>query len=244
MPYFYVSLTTRKKIKLNSQGTTAILVFANSAKEDLVNKRIAKGERLFSELTKSTLQKAKNSGLPVFHISDDDQIGSSFGQRFTNAIASVFNNGFTNIIAIGNDTPHLKTQQLKLATEQLAKGKTVIGPSKDGGFYLLGLQKSNFEISEFQNLPWQRFSLYHKITMWLQKESSELVKLPALQDLDCEKDLKSILSFSDDLSPTLFLLIAQLIKRKRGLYYTNQNFSSSYPNSFPFNKGSPPVSFI
>ncbi|MEP2237567.1 MAG: DUF2064 domain-containing protein [Maribacter sp.] len=224
--------------------STAILVFANSAKQDLANKHILRGEELFDVLTRSTLKKAKKTGLPVFHFSDENQVGTSFGERFTNAIASVFNNGFSNIITIGNDTPHLKTHHLKHTAKQLAKGKTVIGPSIDGGFYLLGLQKSNFEASEFQNLPWQRLGLYHQISLWLHEESSELIKLPVLQDLDNERDLQSILSFSSDLSSTIVLLIIDILKTNRSLYYTNQNFSTLYPNSFPYNKGSPPVSFI
>jgi len=220
------------------------LVFANSAKQDLANKHILRGEELFDVLTRSTLKKAKDTGLPVFHFSDEDQVGTSFGERFTNAIASVFNNGFSNVITIGNDTPHLKTHHLKHTAQQLAMGKTVIGPSIDGGFYLLGLQKSNFEASEFKNLPWQRLGLYHQISLWLYQESSELIKLPVLQDLDNEKDLQSILSFSTGLSSTIFLLIINLLKSNRSLYYTNQNFSTLYSNSFPYNKGSPAVSFI
>jgi len=228
---------------LNSLST-AILVFANSAKQDLANKHILRGEELFDVLTRSTLKKAKDTGLPVFHFSDEDQVGTSFGERFTNAIASVFKNGFSNIITIGNDTPHLKTHHLKHTAQQLALGKTVIGPSIDGGFYLLGLQKSNFEASEFKNLPWQRLGLYHQISLWLHEESSELIKLPVLQDLDNERDLQSILSFSTGLSSTIFLLIINLLKSNRSLYYTNQNFSTLYSNSFPYNKGSPAVSFI
>ena len=229
---------------MNSQGTTAILVFANSAKEDLANKSIPKGEQLFDVLTKTTLKKAKNTGLPVFHFSDKDQVGANFGERFTNAIATVFDKGFSNLITIGNDTPHLKTQHLKHTANQLALGKTVIGPSIDGGFYLLGLQKSNFEVAEFQNLPWQRFSLYHQISLWLQEESSELIKLPVLQDLDNERDLHSILSFSFGLLSTLLLLIIGLLIRNRSLFYAKQNFSTLLPNSFLYNKGSPVVSFI
>lgn len=229
---------------MNSLSTTAILVFANSAKEDLANKHIAKGEQLFDVLTQTTLKKAKNTGLPVFHFSDKDQVGATFGERFTNTIANVFERGFSNIITIGNDTPHLKTQHLKHTAQQLAMGKTVIGPSNDGGFYLLGLQKSNFQVAEFQNLPWQRFSLYHQISLWLQEESSELIKLPVLQDLDNERDLESILSFSSGLSPTILLLIIGLLKRSRSLYYTKVSFSAIFPNSFLYNKGSPEVSFI
>ena len=229
---------------MNSLSTTAILVFANSAKEDLANKHIAKGEQLFDVLTQTTLKKAKNTGLPVFHFSDKDQVGATFGERFTNAIANVFERGFSNIITIGNDTPHLKTQHLRHTAQQLAMGKTVIGPSNDGGFYLLGLQKSNFQVAEFQNLPWQRFSLYHQISLWLQEESSELIKLPVLKDLDNERDLESILSFSSGLSSTILLLIIGLLKRSRSLYYTKVSFSAIFPNSFLYNKGSPEVSFI
>lgn len=226
------------------QGTTAILVFTNSAKEDLANKHIPQGEQLFDVLTQTTLKKAKNSGLPVFHFSDKDQVGVTFGERYTNAIATVFDKGFSNLITIGNDTPHLKTQHLKHTANQLALGKTVIGPSIDGGFYLLGIQKSNFDVTEFQKLPWQRFSLYHQISLWLQEESSELIKLPVLQDLDNERDLKSILSFSTDLSSTILLLIIGLLKRNKILFYASQNFSNLFPNSFLYNKGSPVVSFI
>lgn len=229
---------------MNSLNSTAILLFANSATEEMVHKCIPKGERLFDTLTKTTLLKAKKTGLPIFHITESDQIGSNFGERFTNAIASVFDKGFDNIITIGNDTPHLKTQQLKHTAKQLAMGKTVIGPSIDGGFYLLGLQKSNFDVSSFQNLPWQRFGLYHHILLWLQEESSELIKLPVLQDLDNEKDLKSILLFSKGLSSTLLLLIIALVQINKSLYYTNQNFFHLFPNSFLYNKGSPVVSFI
>ncbi|SIQ04881.1 TIGR04282 family arsenosugar biosynthesis glycosyltransferase [Maribacter ulvicola] len=223
---------------------TAILVFANSAKQDLANKHILKGEQLFDALTQTTLKKAKRTGLPVFHFSDENQVGASFGERFTNAIASVFDKGFSNIITIGNDTPHLKTQHLKHTAKQLAMGKTVIGPSIDGGFYLLGLQKSNFTVAEFKKLPWQRFSLYQQISLCLQEEASELIKLPVLQDLDNERDLRSILSFSAGLSSTLLSLIVSLLNINRNIYATNQNYSTLFPNSFPYNKGSPALSFI
>lgn len=134
MPYFYVSLTTRKKIELNSLGTTAILVFANSAKEDLANKGISKGEQLFNILTTATLRKAKNTGLPVFHFSDENQIGNSFGERFTNAIASVFEKGFTSVITIGNDTPHLKTQQLNILPNNWQRASPLLDHQLMAGF--------------------------------------------------------------------------------------------------------------
>ena len=229
---------------MNSLHTTAILVFANSAKEELVTKSIPKSEQLFEKLTKTTLSKAKKTGLPIFHLTEKEQIGSNFGERFTNAIAAVFDKGFDNIITIGNDTPHLKTQHLKNTVKQLKLGKTIIGPSVDGGFYLLGLQKSNFDVSKFKKLPWQRFILYNQISRWLQSESSELVKLPVLQDVDNVKDLRSLLLFSKTLSTSLILLIIGLLSLKNRLFHKKYHFINLFPNRCFYNKGSPEISFI
>ncbi len=229
---------------MNTLHTTAILVFANSAKEELVNKSIPNSEQLFNKLTQSTLLKAKNTGLPTFHFTDKDQVGCNFGERFTNAIAAVFDKGFDNIITIGNDTPHLKTQHLKNTAKQLALGKTIIGPSVDGGFYLLGLQKNNFDISKFEKLPWQRYGLYNQISTWLQSESSELVKLPVLQDVDNEKDLWSLLYFSKTLSASILLLIIGLLSVKIRLFHKKHNFINLLSNRCFYNKGSPEISFI
>jgi len=217
------------------------LLFANSAKEELVNKPIFKGEQLFDVLTQTTLNKAKRTGLPIFHFTENEQVGATFGERFTNAIAAVFDRGFDNIITIGNDTPHLKTQHLKKAAEQLALGKSVLGPSVDGGFYLLGLQKNNFDIDVLKNLPWHHLNLFNRISKWLQLASIETIKLPVLQDLDSEKDLKSILNFSKSLSSSILLLILSILDYFAVLNKQLTTFVDLFNNKSMYNKGSPRI---
>lgn len=229
---------------MNSLNSTAILLFANSAKQELANKSIIRSEKLFDNLTKATLLKAKRTGLPVYHFTEKEQLGTNFGERFTNAIANVFDKGFENIIAIGNDTPHLKTHHLKYTATQLSLGKPVLGASIDGGFYLLGLQRNNFDRKGFKNLPWQKCDLYQQISLYLRKNSLGIVQLPVLQDLDNENDLKSILSFSYSLSTPLLLVILRILNLIKNLYYTLDNFIQRYTASSNFNKGSPVVSFI
>lgn len=203
------------------------------------NKAIAKGEQLFDALTQTTLSKAKKTGLPIFHFTEKEQVGSNFGERFTNAIASVFAQGFDNIITIGNDTPHLRSQHLKRAAYQLSLGKTVIGPSADGGFYLLGLQKTNFDNAAFKNLPWQRFSLFGQISSWLLNESTELIKLPVLHDLDNEKDLKFVLNFSRSLTLYIRRLLTGILGYKHALFFNVKVFPVLFLNRSMYNKGSP-----
>ena len=221
--------------------TTAILVFTNSAAKELESKPIPRGGKLFDCLTQNTLQKAARTGLPVFHVTEKEQIGTNFGERFTNAIAAVLEQGFENIITIGNDTPHLKTEHLKKAAHQLQLGKTVIGPSVDGGFYLLGLQKINFDPTSFKNLPWQRFSLFNRISQWLQTNTSEIVRLPVLQDLDDEQDLKSILTFSRTLSSAMVKIIHTVLGCLCTLFFQPQRFNDPLISYSFYNKGSPKV---
>jgi glycosyltransferase A (GT-A) superfamily protein (DUF2064 family) len=238
---FYVSLTTKKKIKLNSPRTTAILVFANSAIKELECKAIANGEELFDTLTQTTLEKVKRTGLPFFHITEKEQVGGNFGERFTNAIATVFAQGFETIITIGNDTPHLNSQHLKKAAYQLSVGKTVIGPSADGGFYLLGLQKRDFDPTSFKNLPWQRLNLFNCISQLFNSASITTVILPVLQDLDTEHDLKSILRFSRSLNTFLRDILIRLIGYVHMLLYPRDLVFDQHLSNCPYNKGSPRV---
>jgi glycosyltransferase A (GT-A) superfamily protein (DUF2064 family) len=139
---------------MNSQ--TAILLFTQTAQEDCKNKHFQNGVELFSILNSQTLKTVKNSQLPFFIFTEKEQKGKTFGERFTNAITQVFKKGYTQIITIGNDCPQLKSEQLIQAAENFLMSKTTIGPTIDGGFYLLAFHKSLFDKNDFLNLPWQK----------------------------------------------------------------------------------------
>ncbi len=220
-------------------NNTAILVFANSAHTELAHKPIPKGEGLFEALTQETLRKVEKTGLPYFHFTETEQQGKSFGERFTNAIQAVFENGFDNIITIGNDTPQLKTGHLLKAHHALQEGKTVLGPSLDGGFYLMGINQSNFDQETFNRLPWQRFSLFHRISSLLNQTDSVLHQLPVLSDIDTFSDVKRLAAFRKSIAIALLQLLALSVQ----LSATLQCFVLSIFNFIflqqPSNKGSP-----
>lgn len=200
-----------------------------------------KGEVLFQKLTEGTIQKVKRTGLPYFHISDKDQRGSSFGERFTNAIQTVFDNGYDNIITIGNDTPQLQTAHLLKTKTALEAEKTILGPALDGGFYLMGIHKSNFDPEIFKSLPWQQFSLFNRISAILNQTDCLLYKLPVLGDLDTTKDVKRLVSFRKSLSSTLLNLLTLLLQFENQMADILVSlFSASFIRQ-PSNKGSPLV---
>ena len=139
---------------------TAILIFANSAEKQLISKSIASSD-FFNLLDSDTVKTVKKAGLPYFHFSEKEQIGHSFGERFTNAIETILNKGFQNVITLGNDIPNLTANLIVKAKNKLENSDYVLGPSTDGGFYLMGFKKAHFNKTDIQNLPWQQICLRH-----------------------------------------------------------------------------------
>ncbi|MHA7056389.1 TIGR04282 family arsenosugar biosynthesis glycosyltransferase [Aquimarina sp. M1] len=218
---------------------TAILVFVNSSKEELLHKPIIGGERLFTELTKKTLKVVKKAGLPYFVFTEKDQQGKTFGERFVHAIESTYGLGFENIITIGNDTPHLKKHHLLESAIQLENRKFVLGPSLDGGFYLMGLHKSQFNRSAFLNLPWQSKELAKNISNLIKTAKIEIAQLETLRDIDCINDLKTIAKLAFAFSTILKKIIYRIIHPKKEVFGSYKLLKDTYQISSFYNKGSP-----
>ena len=221
------------------QHDTAILVFANSPGEELRHKSIHKGVHLFDSLTNQTLSTVAKTPLPYFHFSEQEQLGTTFGERFTNAIQAIFDKGYEQIITIGNDTPQLQVAHILEAKKQLAANKFVLGPSTDGGFYLMGLHKSQFEPEAFLQLAWQTSNLSKQLLHLLNQGSTQIFKLRTLCDIDTQADVQSILSyayqFSKKLTKALLAAIGLLGNKP---LFSLQKFEP-LAISIRYNKGSP-----
>ena len=219
--------------------STAVLIFANSSQEEMRYKPLQKGEVLFDSLTNTVIRKVKQSKLTYFHISEKHQIGTSFGERFTNAVQSVFDRGFDKVITVGNDTPHLQTAHITTAAKALTDGKTVIGPSLDGGFYLMGIHKADFNRENFQNLPWQKFNLLKSLLDNLQENSFPIVHLPTFRDIDSIKDILSLVNHIRSISVSIQRLFALCLLVKQRFFFLEENLYTSILLQNPYNKGSP-----
>ncbi|MCK0132709.1 DUF2064 domain-containing protein [Arenibacter sp. S6351L] len=219
--------------------TTAILVFANSSEEELKHKAIPKGSVLFQGLTEHAISTAKKTGLPYFLLTEKEQYGNSFGERFVNAIKSIFDKGFDNVITIGNDTPQLKVSDIVKASGNLSANKFVLGPSSDGGFYLMGLHKSQFDTKAFVELPWKTNTLAKKITTVIESSNVRVIQLRVLLDLDTNADLKRILKGLNNGRGKIFQIILSLVTSTQKIILQAYIPLSFRLNSTYFNKGSP-----
>lgn len=218
---------------------TAVLIFANSSQGERKFKSFAKGDAFVDELNKNTLRTAKKSKLPYFLFTEKEQIGKSFGERFSNAIQAVFDQGFESVITVGNDTPQLRKHHILQAANEIDKNKFVVGPSRDGGFYLMGLSRKQFNEISFLELPWQSGSLEKSISLQIAASQTEVIKLDTLLDVDSASDLKALFKLSQHISGKLLSILSSLLNATVSISLATKLLIGRQEKRSYFNKGSP-----
>lgn len=221
------------------KNKTAILIFANSAEFEAIQKPFPNATVLFETLNEHTLKVVKGTGIPYFLSSEQNQIGNSFGERFTNAIKSVYTKGFETVITIGNDTPHLRAKHILQAESQLRNNDIVLGPSKDGGFYLMGLKKSYFNSATFLKLPWQTSALHRSISKLVSSKDIKLSYLELLSDIDSVSDINTIHNSFKVLSEAIKIQLDAYISEEKPIFSQLDFSVETIFQQLHFNKGSP-----
>jgi glycosyltransferase A (GT-A) superfamily protein (DUF2064 family) len=217
---------------------TAILVFANSAEKEVISKSIQSVD-MFDMLNAETLKTVKKTGLPYFHYSEKEQQGKTFAVRFSNAIQSVYDKGFDTVITLGNDTPHLKVSHILKAEQQLKSSDYVLGPSSDGGFYLMGFKKVYFNKDKFETLPWQTSKLQRHFNNALEQQSFSVSYLETLSDLDEISDIDLVLRSFKTLSFKIRKLLLTIRKTLLNGVSIFQVLVNRIVLKRQYNKGSP-----
>ena len=138
----------------------------------------------FSDYSKE--QKIKNWVNPNFKVSF--QKGNDLGAKMKNAFEFVFNEGFEKAIIIGTDLPDITANLLTESFYLLSKFDIVIGPSSDGGYYLLGLKDVFNEL--FENIKWSTSEVYEQTIEKIIVRKLKHNNLKKLNDIDTENDIK------------------------------------------------------
>ncbi len=80
------------------------------------------------------------------------QEGGDLGARMKAAFEWGFSSGYVRVVIIGTDTPHLPIGFIEEAFASLHGETVVLGPSLDGGYYLIGVTRQMPGL--FVNIPW------------------------------------------------------------------------------------------
>lgn len=115
------------------------------------------------------------------------QHGKDLGIRMKNAFDEGFNSGYHSICIIGTDCFELTEQVISRSFEALLSADVVIGPARDGGYYLLGMKKLYPGL--FENKPWSTATVFRKTIEDLDLLGLKYTLLPVLRDVDTEGDV-------------------------------------------------------
>lgn len=124
------------------------------------------------------------------------QKGNNLGERMRNAFHQAFADGCQKTVIIGSDCAELTTKIIENAFRKLDDHDIVIGPSKDGGYYLLGM--TSFYEDLFSSIPWSTPTVYQQTIGRANELDLSYYNLPTLNDIDTKQDLtKSDINLRD-----------------------------------------------
>ncbi|MBC8046872.1 MAG: DUF2064 domain-containing protein [Fimbriimonadaceae bacterium] len=211
---------------MTGEQQTAVLLFTRTVADEAAAKDFSglhhqKANALIAnKIISHSYKIISQSGLPFFIIDSAHQKGNTFSERFANAIEEVYKSGFENVIAIGNDCPGLTSADLLNTKKQLENNCSVTGPTKDGGLYLIGLEKKYFNFSSFTQLPWESDTIHDAFTIYLSEQSANFVSCTVKYDINDHADIHKLLkSFSASLKLRLYILsVIKSITKKLPVY--------------------------
>lgn len=82
---------------------------------------------------------------------------ADLGGCLLQTIENAFGRGFKKVLALNSDGPSLPRAYLLHALSLLDENDLVLGPSEDGGYYLIGLNQLYRQL--FENIPWSTSSV-------------------------------------------------------------------------------------
>ena len=126
------------------------------------------------------------------------QTGDDLGERLKNAFVDAFEQGYSKVVAIGSDSPDLPASFLREAFEGLDSHDAVVGPSSDGGYYLIGFSADSFAPGAFDGIAWSTAAVCSQTQMRLNSRGLGVHLLPQWHDVDTRSDLDGLIARNDN----------------------------------------------
>jgi uncharacterized protein len=119
------------------------------------------------------------------------QTGNDLSERLSMAFSERFYFHRTEkIIAIGVDDPTLSRALIDDAFALLDSCEYVVGPAKDGGYYLIGCRALSFDPDVFTGIEWGTSRVLAETLQKIRALGSTMALLPERYDIDTVEDLE------------------------------------------------------
>lgn len=112
------------------------------------------------------------------------------GARMARAIEAAFAAGASRVVLIGTDCPGLASEHLILAFAALESADVVLGPAKDGGYWLIGTRVRAPTL--FADMPWSTPDVLALTRRRAREAGWSLTHLDTLADVDTPADLETL----------------------------------------------------
>lgn len=120
------------------------------------------------------------------------QTGDGLGERMANAFIRTFAMGYAQVLLIGSDIPDLPGATIEQAFCSLSDHGAVLGPSEDGGYYLIGFTRNAFTDCVFREIAWSTPAVFKETLARMQAQRLSAHILPPWRDVDTKEDLSAL----------------------------------------------------
>ena len=115
---------------------------------------------------------------------------AEFDERVVHALRSAFERGASRCVILGMDTPQLELSTITSAFRALDDHDVCLGPSEDGGYYLLGLRE--LEPALFEDIAWSTSSVLSTTLERARERDLTVALLEPERDVDDVQDLAAL----------------------------------------------------
>ena len=199
---------------MNKTTENQIILFVRAPEKGKVKTRLARdlGEaralELYIQFAESVLGAAKKSGAGIrisFCPADRQamveswlgkdlsyfaQEGEDLGERMAHGLARAFDAGAQKAVLVGSDIPGIHSAHFIEAFDLLDTNDMVIGPSLDGGYWLIGFTRQGFTPEVFRGIQWSTATVFSDTLELARKAGLSWGRLEALNDIDTAQDLE------------------------------------------------------
>jgi rSAM/selenodomain-associated transferase 1 len=116
------------------------------------------------------------------------QEGANLGERLANALSHHLDLGYQRVVIMNSDGPTLPLACLAEAFSALEDADITLGPSRDGGYYLIGMKRLHAHL--FQAIAWSTEQVFAQTLARCRRLGLSVYQLPEWYDIDVGADLE------------------------------------------------------
>jgi hypothetical protein len=174
--------------------------------------------RIYESFIRDVMETAQSTGRPVIPVLEGatdtwrppgmdagaacfSQRGADLGARMETAFIDAFDGGYDAAVLLGTDVPDIPACILDTAAAALTRCGWVIGPARDGGYYLIGFTKDGFLPAVFSGIEWGGPRVFETTLAVFRSHGAAPHILPVWRDIDTPADLDDFIAADPKTAP-------------------------------------------